>query len=123
MGNCCTPPIHNTANSQSSDARNSITSQIQKEERRVILPDYSSSGDGRRSEDDGSNNDEEEVNQYEHIDQETRAAYIGLLKFKRANGYPDLKFADLLMMSNIQITNRIERESTECESYQSHGLV
>ena len=118
MGNCCsTSLMHDTANSKSFDASKCIHSQIQNEERRVILPDCSSSGDGRRSEDDGSNHDEEEVKQYEHIDQETRAAYIGLLKFKRANGYPDLRFADLLMMRNIQITNRIERESTECESY------
>ena len=123
MGNCCTPPIHNTANSQSSDASNCTTSQIQKEERRVILPDYSSSGDGRRSEDDTSNDDEEESKQFPHLDEETRAAYIGLLYFKRTNGYPDLRFAELLQMRNVTITNMEESESTECESYKPRGLV
>ena len=97
MGNCCsTSLMPDTANSKSFDASYCTTSQIQKEERRVILPDYSNSIHGRRSEVDGSNNDEEEVKQYEHIDQETRAPYIGLDKFKRANVYPDLRFADLV---------------------------
>ena len=91
--------IQHTANSKTFDATNSTTSKIQKEERRVIrviISAYTFSGDGRRSEDDGSNNDEKEVKQYEYIDEETRAAYIGLLYFKRTNEYPDLRFVDLV---------------------------
>ena len=62
--------IKHTANSKTFDATNSTTSQIQKEERRVIrvtISAYTFYGDGRRSEDDGSNNDEEEAKQYEYM--------------------------------------------------------
>ena len=99
MGNICfTSQSIDTANSWTADASKGGPRQRDEEERKVILPDNSSSGDGRRSEDDAkysSNDDEEESKQFPHLDEETRAIYIRLLKNKRARGCPELRFADV----------------------------
>jgi hypothetical protein len=86
MGTCCSSPANDASNTWPAV------------ERRFIKPDYSSSEDDGRSfvNRSSSDDDQEEAKQYEHLDDETRAAYIGLLRFKRANGCPDLKFADLV---------------------------
>ena len=67
------------------------------------MPDYSSSGDGRRSEEDAkysSNDDEEEAKQFAELDEETRATYMLVLKYKRARGYPLLRFANVVEFMN-----------------------
>ena len=100
MGNiCCTSQTIDTANSWTADASKGGPRQRDEEERKVILPDYSSFGNGRRSEDDAkysSNDDEEESKQFPHLDEQTRAFYFRGLKLKRARGYPELRFADVV---------------------------
>ena len=107
MGNiCCTSPSNDTASLWTADAGNGGPQQRMQAGQRVILPDYSSSGDGRRSEEDAkysSNDDEEEAKQFAQLDEYTRATYIRVLKIKRARGYPLLRFADVVEFMNQEM--------------------
>ena len=107
MGNiCCTSPSNDNANLWTADASNGGPQQRIQEGQRVILPDYSSSGDGRSSEEYAkysSNDDEEEAKQFTQLDEDTRALYIHVLKFKRARGYPLLRFANVVEFMNQEM--------------------
>ena len=117
MGNiCCTSPSNDTASLWTADAGNGGPQQRMQAGQRVVLPDYSSSGDGRRrSEEDAkysSNDDEEEAKQFTQLDEDTRATYIRVLKNKRARGYPLLRFANVVEFMNQEMPYCQDSEST-----------
>ena len=99
MGNCCASNDNDATNSWSSDALNGGPQRRAHEERRVVKPNYSSSDDGKRFANRAkysSSDYQEEAKQYDLLDDETRAAFIMVVKFKRANGCPGFRFADLV---------------------------
>ena len=117
MGNIgCTSPSNDTASLWTADAGNDGPQQRMQAGQRVILPDYSSSGDGRRrSEEDAkysSNDDEEEAKQFTQLDEDTRATYIRVLKNKRARGYPLLRFANVVEFMSQEMPYCQDSEST-----------